>query len=821
MTQFSSQNGHRHFGLPRSIAAALAAVLVLLPTTAGAVSPIHVLKDIGAATAGSDPREFCAFNNRVYFQATDAAAGAELWVSDTTESGTSLFANIAPDTSEIQGSYPASLTVYNGRLYFSAHDGVAGRDVWVTSGGEGDATALGVYAGNDANPKCLTVANGLLFFAADRGAGMELCYTDGTSVSTVDINPGPAGSYPEDFVVLGNLLCFTADDGSHGREIWTSDGTTTGMLADLAAGTASSSPSSLAVFADKLYFAADYNPYGSQLWVSNGTAGNAQLVAVLNEPGDFALPSRLTPVGSLLYLTSRGDSAGLPTGTELWSTSGSTLSLVGDIMPGADGSNPSFLTAFSGKLVFAAAHTAFDSEPWTSDGTGAGTTRIVDINAGTAGSQPGPFYEYRNSLYFAATTAAEGRELWRTDGTTAGTALARNINADDSTVSGSYPEGFVTVRGRLVFAATTANGGREPWILDYNVAPVITEGASVPVTMSEDGDPTAFSLTLHATDDDGDTLTWSITTAAGHGTATASGTGASIAVGYTPDSGYNGDDTFVVGVDDGHGGTALCTVNVTIEIPMVTIPNVVGMTQSAAGTALTGAKLVTGTVTEQYSSSVAAGLVISQNPAAGGQALKGSSVALVVSKGPAPPITGSVVINGNASMTNSTAVTLSLNWGGGAGTGVVRMRLSSDGATWTGWLPLQKTFPYTLPAGDGYKTVRVQYLDSTNGRSTTFSDYILLDSTPPTGTISINDGAFTTNTPSVTLKLTWSDLGSGVTRMRFSDNGSNWSAWTAPTGSYAYTLPADLGYHTVRVQFADRAGNVSTVFNDYIKLVAP
>ena len=43
-----------------------------------------------------------------------------------------------------------------------------------------------------------------------------------------------------------------------------------------------------------------------------------------------------------------------------------------------------------------------------------------------------------------------------------------------------------------------------------NDAPVITEGASTSVTMSEDGLPTAFNLTLHATDPEGDTINWSV-----------------------------------------------------------------------------------------------------------------------------------------------------------------------------------------------------------------------------------------------------------------------------------------------------------------------
>jgi hypothetical protein len=97
-----------------------------------------------------------------------------------------------------------------------------------------------------------------------------------------------------------------------------------------------------------------------------------------------------------------------------------------------------------------------------------------------------------------------------------------------------------------------------------NNAPVITEGTSVNVNMSQDGSTTPFSLTLHATDVDGDTLTWSINTPAGHGTASAIGTGISKAITYAPALHYIGSDSFVVQVSDGHGSTDTITVNVTI-----------------------------------------------------------------------------------------------------------------------------------------------------------------------------------------------------------------------------------------------------------------
>ena len=68
--------------------------------------------------------------------------------------------------------------------------------------------------------------------------------------------------------------------------------------------------------------------------------------------------------------------------------------------------------------------------------------------------------------------------------------------------------------------------------------------------------------------------------------------------------------------------------------PSITVPDVVGMTLSEAGTTLTDANLVPGTVTEVFSATVPDGEVISQDPAAGADASSGDTVNMVVSKGP-------------------------------------------------------------------------------------------------------------------------------------------------------------------------------------------
>ncbi len=98
-----------------------------------------------------------------------------------------------------------------------------------------------------------------------------------------------------------------------------------------------------------------------------------------------------------------------------------------------------------------------------------------------------------------------------------------------------------------------------------NQAPVITEGADIGVTMSKNGFPDKFALTLNATDAEAHTLTWSIQTQAGNGTATATGDGNSKVIAYAPTLNFSGADSFVVRVTDQLGAFDDITVNVTVS----------------------------------------------------------------------------------------------------------------------------------------------------------------------------------------------------------------------------------------------------------------
>lgn len=94
-----------------------------------------------------------------------------------------------------------------------------------------------------------------------------------------------------------------------------------------------------------------------------------------------------------------------------------------------------------------------------------------------------------------------------------------------------------------------------------NDAPVMEEGDTVTVDMSENGSPDPFALKLSAEDPDGDPLTWRVSSAPSNGNADVDPAGE---VSYEPDAGYSGTDRFTIEVSDGTD-TDTVTVEVNIE----------------------------------------------------------------------------------------------------------------------------------------------------------------------------------------------------------------------------------------------------------------
>jgi len=107
---------------------------------------------------------------------------------------------------------------------------------------------------------------------------------------------------------------------------------------------------------------------------------------------------------------------------------------------------------------------------------------------------------------------------------------------------------------------------RPTYVMHFDEYPVITQTA---VTMSEDGSPIPFDLSLRGFDENGDTLTWSIASQGTHGIAAVESTfgttgTVTATLAYTPTANFNGADSFVVQLDDG-AETVTATVNITID----------------------------------------------------------------------------------------------------------------------------------------------------------------------------------------------------------------------------------------------------------------
>ena len=109
---------------------------------------------------------------------------------------------------------------------------------------------------------------------------------------------------------------------------------------------------------------------------------------------------------------------------------------------------------------------------------------------------------------------------------------------------------------------------------------------------------------------------------------------------FTPNSGFVVADVVVDGSSVGAvpnyqftNVTANHTIAVTFTPQTVTVPSVVGLTQSAAATAFGSIGLVVGTITSAPHASVPIGSVILQSPLAGSTALLGTAIDLTISTG--------------------------------------------------------------------------------------------------------------------------------------------------------------------------------------------
>jgi len=190
------------------------------------------------------------------------------------------------------------------------------------------------------------------------------------------------------------------------------------------------------------------------------------------------------------------------------------------------------------------------------------------------------------------------------------------------------------------------------------------------------------------------------------------------------------------------------------------------------------------------------------------------SAALGAPPGDATPPTGSVAINGGAAATRTAAVTLAIT--ASDASGVAQMCVSST-ASCTEFQPFAATRAWTLPAGDGKKTVTVMLRDkvgNTTAAATSPSATITLDTAAPTG------GTLTAKPGSGQVALTWTgfaDAGTGIASYRVAA-ATGATAPASCTGAAVYTGTATTTTltglvnntaYSYRVCALDNAGNLS------------
>ncbi len=161
-------------------------------------------------------------------------------------------------------------------------------------------------------------------------------------------------------------------------------------------------------------------------------------------------------------------------GTEPWTTDGTAAGtrILKNINESYRHSYPRWFKQALGKVIFAAdvfTSTTTITKLFITNGTETGTIALCDLSYNAP-----PSVNVTNSIiygkemngkyYFSAETDAEESELWVTDGTPAGTKMLKDIYA--TTNFASFPRNFEVMNNKLYFTASNDVYGEELWVSD-------------------------------------------------------------------------------------------------------------------------------------------------------------------------------------------------------------------------------------------------------------------------------------------------------------------------------------------------------------------
>jgi ELWxxDGT repeat protein len=333
-----------------------------------------------------------------------ADSNGELWATTPTS---------APQDLHSEGH---SLTNVNGRLFFSSFSAV------VESNGTAAGTSVVGSVSESGGPYLnnLVNVNGTLFFYVDIFESSRQLWESSVSTGTVELKEFPSkgindyASLFESQAAVAGTLFFSANDGTHGNELWQSNGTVAGtfMVQDVDAGSPTTDPKDLVNVNGTLFFAARDGTHGFQLWDYNGSAQGTALVK------------------------------------DIYPTNGYYTGRYG----GPSYVSPTTLTNIQGTLLFSADDGTHGAELWRSNGSAAGTLMVADLNITHPGSQPSHFMNVNGTIFFSADDGMHGTQVWRTNGTAGGTFMLADVDPG-SGKSGSKPMDLTNYNGTLFFDA--------------------------------------------------------------------------------------------------------------------------------------------------------------------------------------------------------------------------------------------------------------------------------------------------------------------------------------------------------------------------------
>ncbi|PXY42230.1 hypothetical protein DMB65_03085 [Flavobacterium cheongpyeongense] len=431
--------------------------LFLLLISALSFGQIAQVKDINPGSANSStPTNLFDFNGTLFFRATNGTNGVELWKSDGTDDGTVMVKDINTTTSAASNSNAANFTAFNNQIYFTASNGTTanGSELWKTDGtSAGTVMVKDINAGTaNSNPQLFTIINPttMLFSATDGVGGVELWKTDGTESGTLNVidQPGTGNSISWIENLNGNAILSQLVVTTTGRELYKYDATSTNssLILDIYAGISHGVATTYLKNGNIIYFQGNSGTTGFELWKTDGATVETSLVKDINPGTTGSAPTRFTNSGNITFFRANG-----PNGVELWKTDGTEAGTteVVDINPGTGSSTPDQIQSVNGILYFFASDDGINYDFYKYDNNT--LTKLVDFNTITS-SATVDYIELNGIIYFTADSDKDGlRELWQTDGTPSGTVA----------ISGATNVSNLTKAGNKLFFAATGTDGQE------------------------------------------------------------------------------------------------------------------------------------------------------------------------------------------------------------------------------------------------------------------------------------------------------------------------------------------------------------------------